>query len=95
MLSNSVLVHPLLTEKMVVLQDEQNQYGFVVARDANKIQIKTAIEQKYGVTVQTVRTVNMRGKVKRMGRYTGRRSAWKKAFVTLKAGDKIELVAGL
>jgi large subunit ribosomal protein L23 len=90
-----VLTHPILSEKMVRLQDERNQYGFVVARGVNKIEIKQAIEARYQVHVDSVRTVNMRGKVKRMGRHSGRRSAWKKAFVTLKAGDKIELVEGL
>ncbi len=90
-----ILVHPLLTEQMVILQDERNQYGFAVGRNANKIQIKDAIEKKYGVTVESVRTMNVLGKTKRMGRFVGRRAAWKKAIITLKAGDKIELVAGL
>jgi large subunit ribosomal protein L23 len=90
-----ILTHPILSEKMVRLQDEMNQYGFVVAREVNKIEIKKAIEERYQVQVDSVRTVNMRGKVKRMGRHSGRRSAWKKALVTLKAGDKIELVEGL
>ena len=94
-MAETILVHPLLTEQMVILQDEQNQYGFAVGRKANKIQIKDAIEKKYGVTVESVRTLNMQGKTKRMGRFVGRRAAWKKAIVTLKAGDKIELVAGL
>ncbi len=95
MAEKHILTHPILSEKMVRLQDERNQYGFVVAREVNKIEIKQAIEARYQVQVDSVRTVNMRGKMKRMGRHIGRRSAWKKALVTLKAGDKIELVEGL
>jgi len=90
-----VLIHPILTEKMVILKDERNQYGFVVAGWANKIQIKDAVEKRYKVSVQSVRTVNMRGKLKRQGRFAGRRSSWKKAIVTLGKGDKIEVVEGL
>jgi large subunit ribosomal protein L23 len=89
-----VLVHPILTEKLVTLK-ELNQYGFVVVKRANKIEIKSAVEKRFGVTVNSVRTVNVRGKVKRMGRHSGRRADWKKAYVTLKPGDKIELVEGL
>lgn len=90
-----VLVHPILTEKMVALKDERNQYGFVVEKRANKIEIKSAVEKRYGVTVSSVRTVCVRGKVKRMGKHSGKRADWKKAVVTLKPGDKIELVEGL
>jgi large subunit ribosomal protein L23 len=91
----TTLVHPILTEKMVILKDEMNQYGFVVSKNSNKIQIKEAVEARYTVTVNSVRTVNMRGKLKRQGRYVGRKASWKKAIVTLKKGDKIELVEGL
>ena len=87
----SVVRKPLLTEKVAALQDAHNQYAFVVDGKANKIEIKRAIELKYNVTVLDVNTMNVRGKTKRMGRFEGKRADWKKAVVTLKAGDKIEL----
>lgn len=87
----SVVRKPLLTEKVAALQDAHNQYAFVVDERANKIEIKRAIEQKYSVSVLVVNTLNVRGKSKRMGRFEGKRADWKKAIVTLKAGDKIEL----
>ncbi len=93
--SKRILVHPLMTEKMVLLQDERNQYGFVVTRDANKLEIKQAVEKRFDVKVEDVRTLNVSGKLKRQGRHIGRRAAWKKAIVTLKQGDRIELVEGV
>ncbi|MCB1045715.1 MAG: 50S ribosomal protein L23 [Calditrichaeota bacterium] len=90
-----VLVHPLLTEKMMVLQDERNQYGFVVAKGCNKLEIKSAVEKQFGVSVEDVRTMNVAGKLKRQGKFVGRRSSWKKAIVTLKQGDRIEIVEGV
>ncbi|MBU0508701.1 50S ribosomal protein L23 [bacterium] len=87
----SVLRKPLLTEKVAALQDKRNQYAFMVAPGANKIEIKRAVEQKYSVTVLQVNTMNVRGKVKRLGRFVGKRADWKKAVVTLKPGDTIEL----
>jgi large subunit ribosomal protein L23 len=74
---------------------ELGQYYFRVNLDANKIEIRKAVEKRFGVTVESVRTVNVGGKVKRMGLHSGRRASWKKAVVTLKKGDKIELVEGL
>lgn len=87
----SVVRKPILTEKVAALQDAHNQYAFVVDDAANKIEIKRAIELKYDVKVLSVNTLNTRGKVKRMGRFVGKRADWKKAIVTLEAGDKIEL----
>lgn len=95
MVEKHVLIHPILSEKSVVLKDEQNQVVFAVDRTANKIQIKQAVEKKFSVGVVSVRTVNVRGKVKRMGAHAGRRASWKKAVITLKQGDRIELVEGL
>jgi large subunit ribosomal protein L23 len=88
-------VSPILSEKSVELKDERNQYVFRVALDANKIEVRKAVEKKFGVTVSSVRTINVGGKLKRMGAHAGRRADWKKAVVTLKPGDKIELVEGL
>ncbi len=87
----NVLKRPLLTEKIASLQDANNQYGFVVDRQANKIEIKRAVEAKYQVTVKSVCTMQMRGKLKTLGRFSGKRADWKKAIVTLAPGDHIEM----
>jgi large subunit ribosomal protein L23 len=89
----SILKRPLVTEKMTALQ-EKGQYAFEVDTTSNKITIARAVEKKFNVKVVSVRTVTMKGKTKsqmtRRGRFAGRTAAWKKAIVTLKAGDKIE-----
>ena len=87
----SIVRRALITEKGTTLRETRNQYHFEVARDANKIEIKRAIEAIFSVKVGSVRTQQLRGKVKRQGRYAGRRSDWKKAIVTLKPDQKIEL----
>ena len=87
----SVLRKPLLTEKVAAARDAHNQYAFVVDPAANKVEIKRAVEKKYEVSVVGVQTMNVRGKVKRLGRFAGRRPNWKKAIVTLKKGQSIEL----
>jgi large subunit ribosomal protein L23 len=87
----SIVRRALITEKGTTLRETQNQYHFEVARDANKIEIKRAIELIFSVKVGSVRTQQLRGKVKRQGRSLGRRSDWKKAIVTLKPDQKIEL----
>lgn len=87
----SIVRRALITEKGTTLRETQNQYHFEVARDANKIEIKRAIEVIFSVKVGSVRTQQLRGKVKRQGRSAGRRSDWKKAIVTLKPDQKIEL----
>lgn len=88
-----VLKRPIVTEKMTALQD-QGVYAFEVDKYANKISIARAVEKKFNVTVLSVRTSNHKGKAKsqltRRGRFEGRTAAWKKAYVKLKAGDKIE-----
>lgn len=86
-----LLKRPLMTEKVVRMQEEQNTYAFEVPRDANKIEIQRAIEEIFEVEVDKVRTINVRGKLKRLGRYVGRRAAKKKAMVTLKEGHSLEL----
>ena len=84
--------YALVTEKSANLQALNNQYVFVVCKDANKLEIKKEVEaMKNGVEVISVRTVNVRGKMKRMGRSIGKRSNWKKALVRLKAGQTLEL----
>jgi len=89
--ARTIVKRALITEKGTVLRELRNQYHFEVARDANKIEIKRAIETIFAVKVGEVRTMQMRGKVKRQGRYVGKRSDWKKAVVTLQPDQKIEL----
>lgn len=89
-----VLKKPIVSEKAVILM-EDNKYSFVVDKDANKIEIKHAVEKAFKVTVLNVTTRNLKGKVKRMGRYVGQRPNTKRAIVTLKPGDKIEMFTGL
>ncbi len=89
--ARNVVKRALITEKGTVLRETRNQYHFEVARDANKIEIKRAIESIFSVKVDSVRTQQMRGKLKRQGRYAGRRSDWKKAIVTLQPEQKIDL----
>ena len=87
----SVLIRPLLTEKLTALREASNKVGFLVASDANRLEIKKAVESLLKVRVAHVNVMNVRGKVKRMGRFVGQRSDWKKAIVTLKPGEKLEL----
>ena len=89
-----VLRAPQMTEKTLSLKEEANQFAFEVDPRANKIQIKESIEKSFKVSVLKVRTMNVRGKKKRLGRYQGRKSSWKKALVTLKKGDTIEYFEG-
>jgi large subunit ribosomal protein L23 len=87
----SIVKKALITEKGTVLRELRNQYFFEVARDANKIEIKRAVESIFNVKVKTVQTMQIRGKIKRQGRFAGKRSDWKKAVVTLQPDQKIEL----
>lgn len=86
--SYDVLIGPLLTEKGAMLKDKQNKALFRVAKGANKIEIKKAVEVIFKVKVDHVATVNCKGKMKRMGKYEGKRSDWKKAVVSLKKRRK-------
>jgi large subunit ribosomal protein L23 len=86
-----VVLRPLVTEKATTLKDERNQVSFQVALDANKVQIRQAVEAIFKVKVADVRTQVVFGKEKRMGRHVGRRPSWKKAVVTLGPDSKIEL----
>jgi len=89
-----VIRAPQMSEKTLSLKEEVNQFAFQVDQRANKIQIKESIEKSFKVKVLKVRTMNVRGKKKRLGRYQGLRSSWKKALVTLKEGDTIEYFEG-
>ena len=87
--ARTVVRRALVTEKGTRLREGQNGFLFEVARDANKVQIKKAVESIFNVKVDTVRTLRVHGKPKRMGRYAGHRPDWKKAYVRLKAGEKM------
>jgi len=84
-----VIRRPLITEKTSILREDGRTLVFHVARDANKVEIKRAIQQLLGAKVDSVRTSLVHGKVKRQGRYAGRRPDWKKAYVTLREGEKM------
>jgi large subunit ribosomal protein L23 len=91
-----IIRRPLITEKSTKLRDDKNVIAFEVARDANKIQVKRAVEAQFKVKVAEVRIAIVHGKVRRQGRYAGRRPDWKKAYVRLAAGEKpIEFFEGM
>jgi len=89
-----VIKGPLITEKLDRARESFRQYSFVVDRQATKHDVERAVETLFNVKVEGVRTIIMRGKPKRMGRSMGQRSNFKKAIVTLKEGDKIDLFEG-
>jgi large subunit ribosomal protein L23 len=91
---HETIVRPIITEKSSVAYQERGEYTFEVHPDANKIAVKQAIEQLFGVKVTGVWTSNQRGKVRRVGKTSGRRANWKKAIVKLREGDTIEIFEG-
>lgn len=92
--ARSIIGKPLLTEKNNTLREEENKYVFEVNRDANKLEIRHAIEEIFNVHVVSVTTIRMKGKVKRLGRFEGKRPDWKKAIVKLVPGEVIDIFAG-
>lgn len=99
MKSSDVLIKPVLSEKVNRLSEKYNRYTFIVNRKANKLEIKKAVEEFYGITVEGVNTLNMPSKVKqrntKAGLLTGRKPAKKKAIVTLAEGDSIDLYGNI
>src|SRR6185503_13865642 len=89
-----VLIRPLMTEKSMQQKEVLNTVAFRVRTDANKVEIRAAVESVFNVKVTAVRTASYEGKLKRMGRFQGRRADWKKAIVTLAPGHKIDLIEG-
>ena len=87
----TVLLRPLLTEKITAMRESGNKVAFLVRKDSNRIEIKRAVESALKVKVERVNVMNVRGKTKRLGRFVGKRPDWKKAVVTLKEGEKLEL----
>ncbi len=90
-----IILEPIVTEKSTIARERYNKYSFKVIPDATKPQIANAIEEIFEVKVLKVHTINMDGKVKRLGRNLGRRSAWKKAIVTLAEGDSVDFFEGV
>lgn len=88
------IVRPIMTEKTSAAYQDRQEYTFEVAPDATKPAIKQAIQKLFGVTVTGVQTMNCRGKSRRVGQSIGKRANWKKAIVTLKDGDTIEIFEG-
>ena len=88
---SKVIQRPMITEQGSMMREMHNQYIFQVAPEANKPEIRQAVEHYFGVKVTQVRTMNYRGKIKRMGRHSGKRADWKKAIVTLAKEDSIDL----
>jgi large subunit ribosomal protein L23 len=94
--ANQIIRRPLVTEKSTILREEENVISFEVDGNANKIQVKQAVEELFKVKVEEVRLFNVRGKMKRMGRFVGKRRDWRKAYVRLKDGEKApEFVEGV
>lgn len=90
-----VIRRPLITEKGTIAREQMNQYAFEVDVLANKVEISQAVEGLFKVKVIRVRVINMLGKKKRMGRIVGKKKSWKKAIVTLAAGNRIEVIEGV
>ncbi len=92
---NNILIKPLVTEKMTDLMERENKYGFVVDHNSNKIEIAKAVEKRFEVNVVAVNTIKYKGKTKtqftKRGRFTGKTPKFKKAIITLKEGQKLDL----
>lgn len=89
-----VILAPIISEKGTFIADKYEQVAFRVATDATKPEIKAAVEFLFKVQVDSVQVLNVKGKQKRFGRFTGRRKGWKKAYVCLKPGQQIEFASG-
>lgn len=95
MMPHDIIKRPLITEKTSLQKETSNQVSFEVARKANRIEIKKAVEKVFNVNVAGVRTIQVKGKVKRRGAILGKRKDWKKAVVTLKPGERIDFFEGV
>jgi len=93
--AHEIILRPLLTEKLTSLREDQRKIGLVVRADANKVEIKKAAEQALNTKIEKVHVMNVGGKVRRLGRLEGKKPDWKKAIVTLKPGEKLEIFEGV
>ena len=91
---HDILIAPLVTEKSTMIREAHNQIAFRVSSRANKAEVKKAVEDALKVKVESMNIINVRGKTKRLGRFAGTRSSWKKGIVTLKQGEKVDLFEG-
>ncbi|MBN1434664.1 50S ribosomal protein L23 [Candidatus Fermentibacterales bacterium] len=92
--ARQIILEPIMTEKTTADREKHNQYAFRVSPRASKGQIARAVEEIFGVQVTRVRTINMAGKKKRLGRNLGRTASWKKALVTLAEGNSVDFFEG-
>lgn len=90
---HQIILAPVVSEKSTNLAEQHNQFVFKVLRDARKPEIKRAVETLFKVEVKSVQTLNVQGKRKRFGRFQGKHSDWKKAYITLAAGQEIDLIS--
>ncbi len=95
MIANEIIIRPLITEKTSIQKELHNQLTFEVARRANRIEIKQAIEKVFNVRVSDVKTIQVTGKIKQRGRIIGKRRDWKKAIVKLMPGERIDFFEGV
>jgi len=95
MIVHDIIRRPLITEKTSIQKEVANQVTFEVDRQANRIEIKKAVEKIFNVNVTGVRTMQVKGKAKQRGRILGKRRSWKKAVVTLAPGDRIDFFEGV
>ena len=94
MILYDIITRPLITEKTTIQKEKANQYTFEVAKDANRIEIRRAVEKIFNVRVKSVQTIQVKGKTKQRGRISGKRKDWKKAVVALKPGERIDFFEG-
>ena len=93
--ARDIIIRPLLTEKLTEMRESQHKIGLLVRADANKVEIKKATELALNAKVEKVNVMNVGGKVRRIGRMAGKKPDWKKAIVTLKPGEKLEIFEGV
>jgi len=93
--ARDIIIRPLLTEKLTELRESHGKIGLLVRADANKVEIKKATEEALNTKVEKVNVMNVSGKTRRIGRMAGKKPDWKKAIVTLRPGDKLEIFEGV
>lgn len=93
--ARDIIIRPLLTEKLTEMRESQRKIGLLVRADANKVEIKKATERALNAKVEKVNVMNVSGKARRIGRMAGKKPDWKKAIVTLKPGEKLEIFEGV
>ena len=93
--AHDIILRPILTEKLTELRETQRKIGLLVRGDANKVEIKKAAQLALKVKIEKVHVLRGSGKIRRIGRLTGKKADWKKAIVTMKAGEKLEIFEGV